>query len=747
MKPVRLYIENFMCHDRSFIDFEEFSAALIVGKIDNNDLKSNGVGKTTIFKAIEYVLFNQADVNLEKIIRDDTNSCKITLDFIVNGIEYRVSRTRTRKGATDLSLFERTNHTGSKEEVYHLVVDSTDNDHTYSDIVSPITEERFWKDISGRRAADTEKDLAKLIKLNFKSFRSTIHFLQNDFTGLTTATPERRKGILKDALDLIIYSKLEKFVKEKSSGLSREIDRHKVLINNLGDLDTDLMTLSGQLVGLNKDLSDKHIKLDDLTVRLSGGNADLNTLVNEHSNLESKFSSLLAKEKTLSSEKSRLEISVKEYTSKTSNIAKAAKDLIVEIKSLKEQQFELIKLDYSQIDILSEQIGLKKEQVIHHTVSITNDAAKLEELNIPMPDQSICKDCRQTITEKHKKECKAKLAKEILDLQKNIKNSKKIIETMNEEVSAHQLIINSLSLSKQQLEGINTKISTKNKEVMDKRATHEEYSNLLAKFTLELDEKIKEIEENTNDLKASSIDEAAKLKVRIEDIKKSIALLTTNEGSLKKEIAALDATKAIVQHTIDLKLADKLRMTDLKKELVKLEESYVLYPLVIQAYSSTGIPNLIIQNVLDDLQLEANKLLAQLKPGLQLSFFVEKTKADGTEADTLDINYLINGKERYYEQLSGAEKLSVTFSLKLGLSFLLQNEIGTDVKFLLLDEIDQSLDKASVDAFADIVKFFQQEFTILIITHNDRLKDKFSHAILVEQDINMVSRARVVTSW
>lgn len=92
-------------------------------------------------------------------------------------------------------------------------------------------------------------------------------------------------------------------------------------------------------------------------------------------------------------------------------------------------------------------------------------------------------------------------------------------------------------------------------------------------------------------------------------------------------------------------------------------------------------------------------------------------------------------------------QLAVAFSLKLGLSFLLQKMIGTDIKFLLLDEIDQALDKASVDAFADIIKFFQKDYTILIITHNDRLKDKFSHAILVEQDHNMISRAKVVSSW
>jgi DNA repair exonuclease SbcCD ATPase subunit len=150
--------------------------------------------------------------------------------------------------------------------------------------------------------------------------------------------------------------------------------------------------------------------------------------------------------------------------------------------------------------------------------------------------------------------------------------------------------------------------------------------------------------------------------------------------------------------------------------------------------------------VLDDLQIESNRLLEKLMPGLQLEFFTEKTKGDDTQ-DTLGINYFVNGKSRVFEQLSGAMKLVVAFSLKLGLSFLLQKMMGTDIKLLMLDEIDQSLDRAGVNAFADIVKYFQKDYTILVITHRDYLKDKFDHAILVQQDINGVSTANVVSSW
>jgi DNA repair exonuclease SbcCD ATPase subunit len=249
------------------------------------------------------------------------------------------------------------------------------------------------------------------------------------------------------------------------------------------------------------------------------------------------------------------------------------------------------------------------------------------------------------------------------------------------------------------------------------------------------------------ELKNSSLEEAKILQKQIELEKKNIVQVANKIGIANKEVTHFTSNKAVLEHSITQRGLDKQKKEDLSKLFLDLENKLGVYPLVAQAFSSTGIPNLIIHNILDDLQVEVNKLLAQFRPNLQLSFFVEKTKGDGTEADTLDIQYQVGGKKRYYEQLSGAMQLMVLFSLKLGISFLLQNLLGIDIKFLLLDELDQSLSKGRVDAFVEIIKFLQKDFTVLVITHNDQLKDKFSHAILVEQDINMVSQAKVVSSW
>src|SRR5271170_1617379 len=224
MRPLRLYIKDFMCYDWAYIDFTQFSSALLVGRTEGNDAEANGVGKTTIFKAIEYVLFNQSNFNLESIIRDDALSCQVVFDFVMeDGKEYRLARTRTAKGSTDLSLYERTAEAGTQEQALH------------TDDYKALFDKKYWGDISGRRTADTEKDLTKLLKINYKSFRTFVHFVQHDFTSLATATPEKRKLILKDALNLVIYAKLEKIAKEKSAGLSRELDRVRALIEGLGD--------------------------------------------------------------------------------------------------------------------------------------------------------------------------------------------------------------------------------------------------------------------------------------------------------------------------------------------------------------------------------------------------------------------------------------------------------------------------------------------------------------------------------
>ena len=741
MLPLRLYIENFMCHNKSFIDFTQFSSALIVGKLENNDLFSNGVGKSTIFKAIEYCLFNQADVNLEKIIRDDAASCQIVMDFSADNTEYRVSRKRTKKGSTDVSLYVRNAVIGDDQEIYHSVNKDTDD-------YVPLFTEKFWKDISCRRAADTEKELEKILKINFKGFRSTVHFMQNDFSGLPTATPEKRKSILKEVLNLAIYSKLEKLAKDKSNSLLKDIEKTKILIDNLGDPESEIKILNDKFIETEELLTTKNIELSSINQSIESQRILINSLNSELNDLETKFASLAKNKENIILAKSKIEESIKEYNDKTNNIVKTAKLLITELKSIKESISTLEATDFSIKNNLEKELADEMSNVTTYNVHIQNNILKLEELNLPMPKDAVCKHCRQDLTQEHRVQCLSQIDNEKQNCQNNIKKYKQLLADSNVTIKKLQLLINDLNNKKSLLEDFNSKLILKNQEIQDKKALHEEYVSNLNKFKSELNSKIDELDLINKELDNSPMLQAEIIKNKINEENSNLEKLLSNSQKNNKEIIHLQATKAVIEDNLNKKNIDKNKLNELNNKLLSLNSEYKYYPNILQAFSSTGIPNLIIQNVLDDLQIESNNLLNQLKPGLQLSFIVEKTvEKTGDQADTLDINYFLFGKERSYEQLSGAQKLAVSFSLKLGLSFLLQKMFGTDIKLLLLDEIDQSLDKAGVDAFADIVKFFQKDFNILVITHNDRLKDKFSQIISVEQDANMISKAKVLSSW
>jgi DNA repair exonuclease SbcCD ATPase subunit len=728
-----------MCYDNAYIDFTQFSSALIVGKKEHNDDVSNGVGKTTMFKAIEYCLFNHADIKLEDIIRDDTDICSVTVDFIVDNQEYRITRKRTRKGATDVTLYKRTALDGEDEEALYSII---------NDGYIPLSDEMYWKDTSGRRAGDTEKEICKLLKINVKSFRIFVHFVQGDFSGLTTATPEKRKAILRDALNLAIYPKLEKIAKEQASVINKEITKLNTLLEAIGNPENELSDLEKKLIEIDQDIDNKSSKMTDLDELRTQITEKINLLTNDHSNLEGKFSALLVKEKTLKADQSKIETLIKEFATKKANIIKVAEEIVNQVKGLEATQLELIKIDFNQIGVLSEQIVQNKEKIAQNNLTIKNDTVRCEKLKRPIPVGGECENCRQVITEEHRKICQQKIDEELKERLVNIQNCAKATGALNAQNIDFQQKINTIAESKKRLENINIEIIAKKKEIVDKRSFHDEFQNSLKKYTQELLDKNKELEQISIDIDNSSLKEANVIQEQIKQEKQNLIINSNQIAALNKEIVLLSNNKAVTQHNIKRRKDDKTKKTGYIKNRMDLEKQLETYPLVIEAFSSSGIPNLIIQNVLDDLQVEANDLLAQLKPGLQLSFSIEKTvEKTGDQADTLDINYTVNGKKRYYENLSGAMKLAVTFSLKLGLSFLLQKMMGVNIQFLLLDEIDPSLDKSSVDAFADIVKFFQKDFTILVITHNDRLKDKFKNYILVEQDINMVSKARVVSSW
>lgn len=725
-----------MCHEKSEMDLSGFSSALIVGKVDGNDLRSNGVGKSTIFKAIEFCIFNECakGLKLEKLIRDDTVKCKVVFDFECDNRIYRISRARTKKGSTDLTLFERTGYSEPGVNPHSIFSDEA-------------IQKKFWKDISGRRTPDTEAVLEKIHKMNYNAFCSGYYFAQDDYsTGLATATKTERKNILKGSLQLIIYNHLMKLATARSSSLLKDLDKNQVIFGMIGNPVVDATKIDQDIKILESTITDQVNIVAVSSKILEEKNENLSELKTQFKSIFDQVDVVLKKREESNLKLTKVQNTVDDYLLKKKSALSIGKTIGEELKTLKETKINLEKTDLSEIDTLGKEIEEAQNLLNQSLGTIVHLKAELSDLMIPLPDDGFCKHCRQPLTDAHRRECKKTTDEEIA-----AKNDK--IRQLDIQCMIYQKTLKlrdklkTLTGIQKKLELITPEILAKEKEFQDKKSLFNEYENTIKKHQLELEELKVEISKIELEIEASSSKE-------LDELRKSIILkekeVSDCNKSLKDEngkLGKLHSEKAVAEHSLAEKNKQIQEKTVLQNKILTLEEQYETLPDVVEAFGPTGIPNSIIQDVLDELTIEANSILEQIRPGLQLAFVIEKTRGDGQQDDELDIDYFLNNKPRDYAQLSGAQKLCVMFALKLGVAYLLKNKLGTVFNMLLLDEIDQSLDKASVDAFAEIIKFFQKDFTILVITHNDRLKDKFTHAILVEQDQNMVSKATVVTSW
>src|SRR5690606_22755442 len=199
--------------------------------------------------------------------------------------------------------------------------------------------------------------------------------------------------------------------------------------------------------------------------------------------------------------------------------------------------------------------------------------------------------------------------------------------------------INSINAVLLKISDLTSKISSKENDITAKRALYKEYKSFVKSYSDNLNDKKVELDKVLLELEKSNIKEIDKKTLIYDQELNKFNVICNEKLSESKKRAHLLNERAVLDHSLSQKIEDSEKLIKLinKKEQIAKEMEH--YPSVISAFGTSGIPNLIIQNVLDDLQSEANKLLDQLKPGLQLAFVIEKEKSDD---DTLDITYFVN---------------------------------------------------------------------------------------------------------
>jgi len=171
----------------------------------------------------------------------------------------------------------------------------------------------------------------------------------------------------------------------------------------------------------------------------------------------------------------------------------------------------------------------------------------------------------------------------------------------------------------------------------------------------------------------------------------------------------------------------RLRRVDLTDRIAGERERRALYDELRLAFGKNGIPAMIIDAALPELEEAANRLLGRMSEGqMTIAITTQREKVTGGVAETLDILIADGLGTRAYEMYSGGEAFRINFALRVALSQMLARRAGAQLRTLFIDEGFGTQDEAGRAKLVEAITAIQDEFDlILVITHIDDLRDAF----------------------
>jgi exonuclease SbcC len=156
-------------------------------------------------------------------------------------------------------------------------------------------------------------------------------------------------------------------------------------------------------------------------------------------------------------------------------------------------------------------------------------------------------------------------------------------------------------------------------------------------------------------------------------------------------------------------------------------EARGLYDELREAFGKKGVPAMLIEAAVPEIEATANRLLGRITDGrMTLRFKMQRETQAGDVRETLDIEIADELGTRAYELYSGGEAFRVNFAIRIALSQLLARRAGTQLHTLIIDEGFGVLDTVGRERLVEAINAIQDDFErILVVTHIDELKDAF----------------------
>ncbi|HEX5836217.1 MAG TPA: SMC family ATPase [Anaerolineales bacterium] len=278
------------------------------------------------------------------------------------------------------------------------------------------------------------------------------------------------------------------------------------------------------------------------------------------------------------------------------------------------------------------------------------------------------------------------------------------------------------------------------------RGVEEDFSNLksarevskqidseIANLNIEIQNRQMEIQALDHDYETAcaSLETAESESPNLDEAERELFRLRENENKARSELGG-------AKQRVEILSTQRERRAQFEKERETLQKRIVQHKTLERAFGKDGVPALLIEQALPQIEERANDLLDRLSDGQMSIRFVTQTEYKDKKRDdlreTLDIQISDSAGIRAYEMYSGGEAFRVNFAVRLALSEILAQRKGARLRTLVIDEGFGSQDTQGRQRLIEAINLVRNDFAkILVITHLDELKDAFPTRIEVEK--------------
>jgi exonuclease SbcC len=687
MIPVELQVWNFLAYqDPGPLRLDGIRVACLAGP--------NGAGKSSLLDAMTWCIWGKARSNsADELIHQGKDEMRVNLTFDQAGTRYRILRQR-KSGKRGASLLE-----------FQVWEAETEN----------------WAAVSEGSIRETQERIDQTLRLDYDTFVNSAFLVQGRADEFTTKTPGQRKQVLANVLGLSIWEAYEARAKERMQATRDQIQR-----------------IEGRLEEVERELArrDEHgVELAAAQAAAVQADERLGAAEAQWAEQEHTRSELLSTQRQLDDLTRRMASRVKDLAEAHDEVAGelARADKVALEAARAESQRDLEALDRAQqsledamrrrSDSAEESARLKG---INQLLGPETEPIKTRAQTLESASEPICPTCGQPLTDEHRHQLLNDLNAEIGRRRESYRANLDKIKARDEEQAQ-------LSL---QMKDLQTQLAGRNQ--VERRLASAEAD---LKHADEAQVRVERLQARIAEWEAQlAEDEAARAEfTRQADATQAqlnaLTLTAVEVERLRLEKRRADERVGGARQQLAAAQAMENQRLELRKSWDQQTEELALLDDLRGAFSKRGVPAMIIETVVPELERTANELLSRLTDGrLNVRIETQREIKTGDLREALDIIISDELGSRPYELYSGGEAFRINFAIRIALSRLLARRSGAQLRSLFIDEGFGTQDASGREHLVEALNSIQDDFDrILVITHIDELRDAFPARIEVHK--------------